>query len=238
MRARQREWMVGVAGLGVSIAVFAIWPGLDVWLTQFFYSAASHSFPANQSPWVHTLYVATPWLTRTVFVVSCLVLLYFNVRPQSHLLVIQRRLLAWVIMAVVGLGVVVDWGLKDNVGRPRPEQLEIFGHSKPFVPAFELSAHCDVNCGFVSGHAAAGFSVMAWGMWSTWSRRKRWLLAATTAGLVIGAVRIVQGGHFLSDVIFAGWAVWLSYQAIRQTWLLLRLRRYKRTLLGEIPLQK
>jgi hypothetical protein len=130
-------------------------------------------------------------------------------------------------MAVIGLGVVVDWGLKDQVGRPRPEQLDIFGRNKPFVPAFQLSTHCDVNCGFVSGHAAAGFSIMAWGMWAAWSRRKRWLLAGAVVGLLIGAVRIAQGGHFLSDVVFAGWAVWLTYVLIRQIWLRLRLRRYQ-----------
>ncbi len=238
MRARQRECLVGISGLVLSMAVFAIWPGLDVWVTQVFYDPSSHSFPANQSPWVHALYVATPWLTRTCFVAACVVFFCLKMPSKRHALGWQRRVLAWLLMAIVGLGGVVDWGLKDNVGRPRPEQLDIFGSTKPFVPAFTLSTHCDVNCGFVSGHAAAGFSVMAWGMWSTWSRRKRWLVAATLSGFVIGAVRIVQGGHFLSDVVFAGWAVWLTYMAIRQAWLVLRWRRCKHALTGAMPLQK
>jgi len=227
MKARQREIWFGVMGLGLCIAVFTHWPDVDVWVSQAFYDALGQSFPANQWLGVHAVYLATPWVTRLVFLLCCLVWLYVKARPQRHTLHWQRRVLAWVLMAVIGLGVVVDWGLKDQVGRPRPEQLDIFGRNKPFVPAFQLSTHCDVNCGFVSGHAAAGFSIMAWGMWAAWSRRKRWLLAGAVVGLLIGAVRIAQGGHFLSDVVFAGWAVWLTYVLIRQIWLRLRLRRYQ-----------
>jgi len=47
------------------------------------------------------------------------------------------------------------------------------------------------------------------------------------AGAAIGAVRVVQGGHFFSDVVFSGWAVWLTYLLIRHIGLVLRLRRLK-----------
>jgi lipid A 4'-phosphatase len=228
MKARQRECVWGGVGLALSLGVFTLWPELDLVVTHYFFEASSQSFPANQSGLVQAVYVATPWLGRALFIACCLGLLLLKIRPGLSALAWRRRMLAWLIMAVVGLGLVVDWGLKDHVGRPRPEQLQIFGHSKPFVPAFELSTHCDVNCGFVSGHAAAGFSLMTWGIWSAWPRRKRWLLIGTAAGFFIGGVRIVQGGHFLSDVIFSGWAVWLTYILIRQTWLWLRLQGFKR----------
>jgi len=224
MKARQREYLWGGAGLALSMAVFTLWPELDLLVTHYFFEASSQSFLANQSGLVQAVYIATPWLGRALFIACCLGWLLLKTGPRPQTLAWRRRMLAWLIMAVVGLGLVVDWGLKDNVGRPRPEQLEIFGNSKPFVPAFELSTHCDVNCGFVSGHAAAGFALMTWGIWSAWPRRKRWLLIGTVTGLFIGGVRIVQGGHFLSDVIFSGWAVWLTYILIRQAWLWLRLR--------------
>jgi lipid A 4'-phosphatase len=228
MKARQREWLGGGLGLAVSVAVFKLWPELDLLITRYFFEASSQSFPPNQSSFVQAVYVATPLLSRALFVVCCLGWLVLKMWPTPAALAWRRRMLAWLLMAVVGLGLVVDWGLKDNVGRPRPEQLQVFGNSKPFVPAFELSTHCDVNCGFVSGHAAAGFSLMIWGIWSAWPRRKRWLVIGTVAGLFIGSVRIMQGGHFLSDVIFSGWAVWLTYVSIRQTWLWLRRQGFKR----------
>ena len=228
MRARYAELLVGGLGLAVSVALFTAWPELDAHTTRYFYDASHQSFPANQWGWVHAVYVATPWLSRTLFVLGWVAWLLVPRLGLASAKAWRRRLLAWLIMAVMGLGLVVDWALKDNVGRPRPEQLQLFGGSKPFVPAFELSEHCDMNCSFVSGHAAAGFSLMTWGMWATWSRRKRWLGVGMAAGLFIGAVRIAQGGHFLSDVVFSGWAVWLTYLGIRQLGLFLRWRRSKR----------
>ena len=229
MKARDTELLVGAVGLAVSVALFTLWAELDVLVTRYFFEASGPSFPANQWGWVHAVYVATPWLSRTLFVLGWVAWWLLPRLGFASAKVWRRRLLAWLIMAVLGLGLVVDWALKDNVGRPRPEQLELFGGSKPFVPAFELSSHCDVNCGFVSGHAAAGFSLMTWGMWAAWSRRKRWLGVGLAAGLFIGSVRIAQGGHFLSDVVFSGWAVWLTYLLIRYVGLLLRWQRSKRT---------
>jgi lipid A 4'-phosphatase len=227
MKARQREVWIGCTGLAFSVLLFTLWPTLDLQISLAFFDMPSATFPANKLPWVHAVYVATPWLARAVFLLCCLGLLYLKIRRQTQRLGLQRRLLAWVLMAVVGLGVVVDWGLKDNVGRPRPEQLQLFGADKPFVPAFQWSTHCDVNCSFVSGHAASGFSLMAWGMWAGWQRRRKFLLMGMVAGAGIGAVRVAQGGHFFSDVVFSGWAVWLTYVLIRRIWLVLRLRRLK-----------
>jgi lipid A 4'-phosphatase len=68
---------------------------------------------------------------------------------------------------------------------------------------------------------------MAWGMWAGWRRRQKFLLMGMAAGAAIGAVRVIQGGHFFSDVVFSGWAVWLTYLLIRYIWLVLRLRRLK-----------
>ncbi len=42
--------------------------------------------------------------------------------------------------------------------------------------------------------------------------------AGTVAGLAAGAVRMAQGGHFLSDVIFAGVAMALTVLLVR--WLM------------------
>jgi membrane-associated phospholipid phosphatase len=35
-------------------------------------------------------------------------------------------------------------------------------------------------------------------------RRTAWIVGAATAGAAIGLIRIGEGGHFLSDVVFAG----------------------------------
>jgi lipid A 4'-phosphatase len=37
---------------------------------------------------------------------------------------------------------------------------------------------------------------------------KRWFYIGLAIGVVVGFTRIVQGGHFLSDTVFALWAVY------------------------------
>ena len=55
--------------------------------------------------------------------------------------------------------------------------------------------------------------------------RRRWLKVGLLAGLAAGLIRIAQGGHFLSDVLFSGWVMWLCAALLREAWLRLRMRR-------------
>ena len=55
---------------------------------------------------------------------------------------VRRRVLAWVLVVVLGVGLVVHEALKNRVGRPRPVQVEQMGGAAPFVPVFTLSTHC------------------------------------------------------------------------------------------------
>jgi len=112
------------------------------------------------------------------------------------------------ITLLAGPGFLVNLVLKDNtLGRPRPQHIEQFGGEMVFAPAFHYSGACDKNCSFVSGHAAIGFFLMS----LAWVRQRRiWLVFGLTLGGLVGFVRILQGGHFLSDVIFAGWVVYFT----------------------------
>ena len=56
-------------------------------------------------------------------------------------------------------------------------------------------------------------------MFSPRSRRRKWFGVALGCGLVIGLGRMVQGGHFLSDILFAGWMMWAVTVLVREGWL-------------------
>ena len=57
---------------------------------------------------------------------------------------------------------------------------------------------------FVSNHAAAGFYIVAFAFLLR-GQRRRWMYAGGVfLGTAIGMVRVMQGGHFASDIIFAG----------------------------------
>ena len=62
---------------------------------------------------------------------------------------------------------------------------------------------CVDNCSFPSGHGSLGFWVTALAFLAPPRWRKAALTAALAFGVVVGVVRIAQGGHFLSDVVFS-----------------------------------
>jgi len=225
LKARHRRLWPAWLLLLACVLLFLIWPELDLIVTRYFFDPLNQEFPANALPWVKWVYDDTPVINQWLGLLMLSALLLQWIRPGWPGLRARRSMCAWLLVVCIGLGFAVDWMLKDHFGRPHPYQTHVFTGDQDFVPAFHYRPLCEVNCSFVSGHAAGGFVWMAWGMWGWRRRRQAWLLAGVAAGGFFGAARIMQGGHFLSDVVFSGWVIWLSMQAIRAVWLRLRRRR-------------
>ena len=225
LKARHRRLWPAWLLLLACVLLFLIWPELDLIVTRYFFDPLNQEFPANALPWVKWVYDDTPVINQWLGLLMLSALLLQWIRPGWPGLRARRSMCAWLLVVCIGLGFTVDWVLKDHFGRPHPYQTHVFTGDQDFVPAFHYRPLCEVNCSFVSGHAAGGFVWMAWGMWGWRRRRQAWLLAGVAAGSFFGAARIMQGGHFLSDVVFSGWVIWLSMQAIRAVWLRLRRRR-------------
>jgi lipid A 4'-phosphatase len=227
MKSRHAMNWTWAALFVLACGIFLGWPELDLWLATRFYDQAGH-FPANRWVSVQAVYVWAPRLGWVLTAWALLVLVIRWVWPERISRGLSRRCWAWILMAFLGNGLLVHEVLKDQVGRPRPNQVQEMGGTVPFVPALQLSSSCDRNCSFVSGHAAMGFCFMAFGMWAAREARRRWLLTGWWMGSTIGLVRMVQGGHFLSDIVFAFLAIWGSFIVIRQVGLRWRCWRLKR----------
>ena len=208
----------------LSTCLFTFVPQLDIWASNFFYQEGSH-FPANELWFVKAIYDLTPWFGRAMLLTAMVVSLIAIFVPSKISRRHWRRACAMIAVLVFGLGLLVHALLKDGMGRPRPRDLQIFAGATTYVPVFIHSQFCTSNCSFVSGHAAVGFSLMSLGMFSVRRRRQFWLLAGLFSGGVVGAVRIAQGGHFLSDVVFSFLAIWMSHLLVRSLWLRFRSRQ-------------
>ena len=218
MKLRHRSLWAWAVLFVLSCAMVLRWPLMDLWMATHFH-AQGGVFPAGQLWVVQAIYVWAPPL-GWVFTGGMLVVICWRWwRPEQIRVALWRQAVAWVLVAVVGIGLVVHEGLKNQVGRPRPNQVVDMGGAAPYVPAFQVSDACDRNCSFVSGHAALGFCLLALGMWSTPARRRRWMWIGLCVGSAIGAVRMVQGGHFFSDVLFSFLAMWASALLVREVWL-------------------
>lgn len=116
-----------------------------------------------------------------------------------------RAIIFAILVVAIGNGLVVNVLLKDQWGRARPRQVEAFGGTADYTHPWVVTDQCRRNCSFVSGEAGYGFSYAAIAFVPAFARRRHVLLTAGVgAGVVFGYVRIAAGGHFISDVFWAG----------------------------------
>jgi len=200
-----RWFRYDVAAFLVCIAFFLIWPDFDLHVSGYFYDETAGGFFWNKTFLAEFIYTATD-VVAGVAIFGLPAALVAGWLSKKESLVRRRRALFFVLsVLIVGPGLVVNATLKDHWDRPRPRQVVEFGGEWAYEPPFSPTFECQ-NChSFVSGHASIGFFFFSIALFS---RRRKWLWLPVIAGSVIGATRIVQGGHYFSDVVFSGWVVW------------------------------
>ena len=131
----------------------------------------------------------------------------------------RRPCLIVLLSVALGAGALVNGLLKPYWGRPRPRHIVQFGGTQAFH-AWWQPGGAGQGKSFPSGHAAMGY-VLASGAVLVPCRRV-WLrclvvVSALGYGSLIGLTRIVQGGHFLSDVACSGLLVTLLVMILYRT---------------------
>ena len=104
--------------------------------------------------------------------------------------------------------------IKWHMMRCRPSYIDVFGGPAAFTKVWtrNVSFYHEDCVSFVSGHSATGFLLfsLAFLYPKSDSRRKKYILLSIFVGSIFGFVRIIQGQHFISDVIFSGYIVYFS----------------------------
>ncbi len=123
------------------------------------------------------------------------------------------------LLLLIGPGLLVNASLKSLWGRPRPLQCQEFGGEMKFLPVGEWAKQSFPNSSFPSGHASVAFFLMGLGF--VISPRRPWLrwgcfVGGMAYGLAMGFTRVLQGGHFLSDVLWAGAIVYFVGVALER----------------------
>ena len=181
--------------------LFYAFPELDIRFSMFFYEPASGFYLAD-APFCRWFYASIEIASIAWGVLAGLLLVVLRVRKKNLFGLSTRHLIYLLAALAIGPGLIVNLLFKDNWGRARPYDVIEFGGTAAFTPAFVISSECHKNCAFVSGHAAMGFYFIAFGFLFK-RRRSLVVLLAGIYGTVVGMVRIIQGGHFLSDVVLA-----------------------------------
>jgi lipid A 4'-phosphatase len=219
-----RAVAIYAALVAATLALFLLLPQVDLLVSGLFYTRGRGFVLASWPP-VIWVFGAVPWVAwGIVLVVAGAAMWLFLVgRPLWRF---DRKALLFVAASTaLGPGLLANTVLKDHWGRARPSQIEAFGGLHHFTPAPLPAAECARNCSFVSGHAALGFSVAAFAfLLPPGPSRRRGIGIALAFGGIIGTVRIAQGGHFLSDVVYAGLLVFgttalLHWWIVDRDWL-------------------
>lgn len=183
--------------LGLQILFWRV-PQIDLWFSGLFWNQENGFYLSGLAPvqWSYALFRDIPYVLVPTLLWLYLASWVWRRHSETEL---RRGLLFLFLVMAIGPGLVVNEVFKAESGRARPSQVEAFGGELVYTPAFEPSDQCRSNCSFVSGHAAMGYFFLAF----AWLLRdRRWLYWGAAIGLLVGLGRIIQGAHFLSDILF------------------------------------
>jgi lipid A 4'-phosphatase len=194
LRLKRSQIIIGAFVLFSLIAVLV--PALDLAVSRFFFNGVA--FPGGA--WWVKLQQDFLTLFLCITMLSVVLVYGWNRLLRQHVLKIDgRRVLYLLLVLIIGAGLIVNEGFKNNFGRARPRDVAEFGGSRMFTPAFVVSGECRTNCSFSSGDAAAGFFTLALVM--AFRGRRVYYVAAGALGVVISISRLAAGAHFFSDIV-------------------------------------
>jgi lipid A 4'-phosphatase len=197
-------------GLLIALAVaaaagltFGLYPKLDLILVAPFFDPATGLWAAP-GPLAARTRDAAAGLIALIALPAFIALVGKLVLPRRPMLLPGRAAVLMTVTLALGPGLLANVILKDNWGRPRPIDVTEFRGSEHFVSWWDPRGECPKNCSFVAGEPSGAF----WTLAPAAVAPPQWRVAAYGAALVfgtaVGLLRVAGGGHFVSDVVFAG----------------------------------
>ena len=189
--------------------VFYAFPGIDIWVEQFFHTEEAGWF-LRKSAYALAFDHGIGTLSPVLFFGVLIVLVLSYLKWFRWLKPVRASAMMLFLCLSIGAGIVVNEVLKENWGRARPFSVVELGGTKTHTPPFVISDQCSGSCSFVAGHPSAIFAFFGIALLFTGRRRTALVFAIAAFGLAAGFGRMIQGKHFLSDVIFSGVLMYLT----------------------------
>lgn len=184
--------------------LFGVHPRLDLAISALFFDSHTGLFKVNAQPWVVYSRAAARWLTALIFAPAAFAIIGKLLMPGRRMLIGGRAALFLVLMMALGPGILTNVILKDHWGRARPIDVREFGGAHHFTAWWDPRGNCPRNCSFVAGEPSGAF----WTLAPAALAPPQWRLlaygGALAFGAAVGVLRIAGGGHFFTDVVFAG----------------------------------
>src|ERR1700685_4584688 len=197
----------------LALAVFAIWPELDLKGARYFYHQGGFFGRNDFERFGRDFFRVTPFVVRGVCGA-----LWAAKRLGAGLRWAPsgRAMIFLIVTMAIGPGLIVNLGFKDHWHRPRPVQTQDFNGPDPFTPWYDDNGGCKKNCSFVSGEAATGFWMVAPASVLPLPWRGPAMVAAFAFGFGASLLRLAFGGHYLSDVLLCGLVTPVVIEIVRR----------------------
>jgi lipid A 4'-phosphatase len=220
---------LGLGALAAGALATVVWlafPGIDLAVARMFYRGGGR-FTGLEIQFVGLLRNALIGAFFGTALVAIVAAYSLHKRGGVWLGLDKYRWLFVAICLGLGPGVVTNLIVKDQIGRARPKSVQEFGGDRTFTPALQASRQCTRSCSFVSGEASSSFVIFYAAAVAMPQAAPALIALGTIAGLLTGLVRMLQGAHFLSDVVFAGvfMALTVSLAYVLLSWLDAQLRQ-------------
>ena len=212
-RSLARISFITLAALGVLTGIiFAVDPSLDLRVASFFRNLVAQPELRRFDGVIDVVRQSGPFVIIAAIMPAVVSIIARIFRPVRLPLMSSRAALFLIISLALGPGLLVNGVLKEVWGRPRPGMVTQFGGDYTFTPWWDPRGACDSNCSFVSGETSSAVWMAAPAMLAPAAWRFAALGAAGLYGAAFAFIRLLAGGHFLSDVIFAaiftGLVIW------------------------------
>jgi membrane-associated PAP2 superfamily phosphatase len=185
---------------------------LDLTISGYFWK--NHTWADKDAPLWYFLYHFGNIPALLLSISSLLILSYSFIK--NKLIKYRKILLFFVLTMLIGPGILVNAVFKEHWGRPRPREIVQFNGEREFLKPWVKGAG-GTGKSFPCGHASVGFYLIV----PFWILRKKnpklakaVLGGGLTYGTLIGIARVVQGGHFASDVLWSGGMIYISSYTI------------------------
>ncbi len=205
------RWLIGFNV--VISALFLAFPHLDIAFSSLFYKP-DMGFIAHHMAYIKDVRRLGFYVIGVVAALSVLTILLKILLPGRKPLIRLRSAVFMASSLIIGPGLIVNTLLKNNWGRPRPSHILEFGGNAPYVDVWQISNWCDTNCSFVSGEAASAI----WLLCLVFIVPRKWravtFVVTSILCIAFSAIRLLYGGHFLSDTLLAWGLVGLTMAVI------------------------
>jgi len=181
----------------------------DLEIEKWVYSPDAGWYLGRGMPWIFLYdYGMVPAFLLSIAGLLAFVMSFFNGKVFPY----RKIGLFMVTFMILGPGLVINTAFKDHWGRPRPADIVNFGGDRTFLHIWDRG-QSGQGKSFPSGHASVGFFLFA-PFFILRRRSGKWaaffLCLGLSYGMLMGAGRMIQGGHFLTDVLWSGAFTYLT----------------------------